>query len=343
MVSRIIVPLDQSYIAECALPYARSLAKLTSAPLQLLVVIDAPAWLPSESESRESATFGQPFDEVGRPVSASMPFGLYPGSADVDESEFNELQEREAEANEYLSYVSNSISDVAVETYVLYGDPAQRILQLAATDADAARDEEPVIVMATHGRSGLGRVLLGSVALKIAEQSPCPMFLIRALRQKPDTAASVDFERVLVALDGSEFSEAVLPHVEQIFGTSGAKLHLLRSVESERSWLTGEHDARPSDGRTERDESEEYLSAMADQLGIRGYTVTWDVPEGDPADRINEIAESADVDLIALATHGRSGLTRIAVGSVAEEVLHKAPRPLMLVRPEAARASEPAE
>jgi nucleotide-binding universal stress UspA family protein len=189
------------------------------------------------------------------------------------------------------------------------------------------------MVMASHGRSGLGRVLLGSVALKVAERARCPMLLVRALSGPIPKVDDLNLGKALVALDGSEFSESVLPPIRAMFGHDASSLHFLRVVHLERSWVTGEPGERDSDGRTVRDVAEQYLSSMADRFTAHGYKATWDVVEGNPAQRINDVADEVDADVIALATHGYSGLKRLAIGSVAEEVLNRAKRPIVLVRP----------
>ncbi|TVR74232.1 MAG: universal stress protein [Sphaerobacteraceae bacterium] len=333
MVSSIIVPLDQSHVAECAVPYARALARRTGAPLTLVSVVEPSESLPDPRDSEDLPPIEEPpVTSAGRQYSASLPIGMNPGDPGMTEEDLEEATSALREAEHYLTYVSDSIRDVHVEKMVVHGSPISEILRMAEHRGSDPGDQ-PVIVMASHGRSGLGRVLLGSVALKVAEQSPCPMFVVRAIQTRPPSLDEIDMGHVLVALDGSDFSEEVLEPVRRLFGHDKTRLHLVRVVELDRNWVTGSADARDADGRSDRDVAEQYLSNMADRLRARGYSVEWDVVEGKPADRINSIAGDLDVGVVAMATHGHSGLKRFAIGSVAEDVLQKATRPLMLVRP----------
>lgn len=333
MVSSILVPLDQSHVAECAVPYARALARRTGASITLVTVVEPSRSLPEPPAGDELPPIEErPATQSERQYAASLPVGFNPGHPGMSEGDFEKASSALAEAEQYLSYIADSIRDAHVEKMVVYGTPVDEILRLGQYPG-ADSDEQPVIVMASHGRSGLGRVLLGSVALKVAEQVPCPMLVIRAIQTRPPSIDELDLNRVLVALDGSDFSEAVINPTRHMLGHEGTHLHLLRVVEQDRNWVSGSAEPRDSEGRTERDIAEQYVSSMADRLRAHGHTVEWDVVEGHPADRINSVAGDIDASVIALATHGYSGLKRLAIGSVAEDVLHKATRPLLLVRP----------
>jgi nucleotide-binding universal stress UspA family protein len=333
MISSIIVPLDRSHVAECAVPYARALARRSGAPITLVNVVEPSGSLPDPPYADDLPPVEErPATQAERQFAASLPVGMNPGHPGMSEDDFEEATSALTEAEHYLSYVGDSIQDAHVEKMVIYGSPVNEILRLGQHQ-DGDSGGRPVIVMASHGRSGLGRVLLGSVSLKVAEQVPCPMFLVRALQTRPPSIDDIDLNRVLVALDGSDFSEAVIDPTRQLLGRDGTKMHLLRVVEQERNWVTGSAEARDDDGRSERDIAEQYVSSMADRLRTRGYQVEWDVVEGSPADRINSVADDVGAGVIAMATHGYSGLKRLTIGSVAEDVLHKARRPLLLVRP----------
>jgi nucleotide-binding universal stress UspA family protein len=328
MLTNIIVPLDNSHVAECAVPYARALAKRTRAPITLLSVMEPSPSLPEPPVEDDLPPVEEP-PRGGRErtYSASLPFGFNPGPDELSEEELDEVAEAYRERQEYLDYVANSISEVPVDKKVVYGDPLREIVR-AGQSGDA-----PVIVMASHGRSGLGRVLLGSIALSVAERATCPMLLVRALQGPIPSVDEIGLDKALIALDGSDFSEAVLPPVRSMFGPEQTSLQFLQVVELSRSWVTGEPAEQDSEGRTPRDIAEQYLSSMADRFKAHGFQSSWDVVEGEPARRINEVAGELEADVIALATHGYSGLKRMAIGSVAEEVLHKATRPILLVRP----------
>ena len=131
------------------------------------------------------------------------------------------------------------------------------------------------------------------------------------------------YRRILVALDGSELAEQVLPHAEALAERFGATLVLLRVTAPEAA-PAGALDA-------ERREADRYLTGLYDRLTARGLRVHYQRPEGPPAALIVEHARNQDADLIALTTHGRSSTRRPAFGSVAEAVSHSAPCPLLLV------------
>jgi nucleotide-binding universal stress UspA family protein len=147
------------------------------------------------------------------------------------------------------------------------------------------------------------------------------------------------YARILAALDGSELAERILPHIEALAEKLGSAVTLLmvttpveRAVASDA--ITGTDafvDVTPL-VEEERREAAKYLEHIADRLRCRGLAVQCARPEGTAAEMILEHARRMDTDLIALTTHGRSGLGRVVFGSVADEVLRKAPCPVLLVR-----------
>jgi nucleotide-binding universal stress UspA family protein len=325
----IIVPLDQSHVAECAIPFARALARQTGMPLTLLTVVQPPGSLPEPPvEDDLPAIEEPPRAGSGRPYSSSLPIGVNPGPSGFSESDFEEMDSAAREAEQYLEYVSNSITEAPVTSKVEYGDALDRIVRTAR---DSGADS--VIVMASHGRSGIGRVLLGSVALSVAERAENPLFICRALRGPVASPSDIEIRRVLIALDGSKAAEEVIGTVRQLFSEQRVPLHLLSVVNMKRSFLTGEPEDRDAHGRSPRDHAEDYLTSMAERMQSHGFPTKWDVLEGDEAQSINDAANSVEADLIAMTTSGRSGSRRFAIGSVAERALHRATKPILLVRP----------
>jgi nucleotide-binding universal stress UspA family protein len=148
------------------------------------------------------------------------------------------------------------------------------------------------------------------------------------------------YERILVGLDGSQLAERVLPYVEALAEKFGSRLVLVEAVAPievpvPAAGLAPDL-ALPMDfGEIEDEERQaarRYLGGVATRLRERGRTVELLQPEGDPAAVLLEQARTLNADLIALTTHGRSGLSRLFYGSVAEAVLHEAPCPVLLVR-----------
>lgn len=149
------------------------------------------------------------------------------------------------------------------------------------------------------------------------------------------------YRRVLVALDGSELAERVLPHVEALAQKFDSHLVLVRAVARQGPLASG-HEVGPTtvgrlmdptpESQVFEEEAERYLRALADHLRHRGYHVDYEQVEGPAGQVILDRARALGADLIAMTTHGRTGLGRLVLGSVAEEVVTHAPCPVLLVR-----------
>lgn len=149
------------------------------------------------------------------------------------------------------------------------------------------------------------------------------------------------YRKILVPLDGSELAEKVLPHVEAIALGTGAEIVLLRvpiypyvapSPSAEMGgWYMPEFSAEMTEDVQK--EVAEYLDKVKDQLSTHGLKVSTAVKDGLASRAIIDYARAEGVDLIAMTTHGRTGLSRVVFGSVAEEVLRGADKPMLLVRP----------
>ncbi len=152
------------------------------------------------------------------------------------------------------------------------------------------------------------------------------------------------YERILVALDGSDLAERVLPHVEELASKLGSSVIAFQAIVPAETIMaetatgfTGMAAAGPAVDPTpiieaERSTAAEYLGRIAGRLRGRGLNVEAEIAEGNASDAIVEAARSHNANLIAMTTHGRSGLGRLVFGSVAEGVLHHAPCPVLLVR-----------
>jgi nucleotide-binding universal stress UspA family protein len=153
-----------------------------------------------------------------------------------------------------------------------------------------------------------------------------------------------DAKRVLVALDGSRPAEAMLRFVLEIAGPLDMTVLLLRVVEPLTPVMAPDVYAAPlEDVEERRRDAEEYLAPIAAALRARGVDTAWAVRRGRPEDEILAAAEESAVDMIAMATHGRTGVGRLLFGSVADGVLRRAPVPVFLMRqPDAVTAPEKA-
>jgi len=132
------------------------------------------------------------------------------------------------------------------------------------------------------------------------------------------------YSKILVPLDGSEIAESILPHVKDMAVAHGAEVILLRVLPA-----TG---VLPSAAEREAMEARNYLSAVEKRLQQQGVNARFTIRHGEDAEEITDYAEVNDVDLIAMSTHGRSGVGRWIFGSVAEKVLRGTNKPILLVR-----------
>ncbi len=278
MFEQIMVPLDGSELAERALPSAARLARLSTATLHLVRVVDmlmgaawspAPAYIPAdwyETEAREAAAY-------------------------------LEAQRLRLEAE-----------DVTACAVPLTG-------QVAPTLLDYER-QTPIdlVVMCSHGRGGLARFALGSVAERLLHYGTAPLLLVRAFGPpiSPDQPGLL--ARVVVPLDGSERAEQALAIAESLAASTEREIVLVQVTEHSQ-----QHAA-----------ADLYLAETARRLEQRGLACQRRVEEGDPAERI--VAASGPQDLIVMATHGRMGLARWALGSVADRVARVATGEVLLVR-----------
>jgi nucleotide-binding universal stress UspA family protein len=142
------------------------------------------------------------------------------------------------------------------------------------------------------------------------------------------------FNKILVPLDGSELAEAVLPQVGSIARCTGASVILLRVlVEPSFEYAYPDPMLLEQVHQQVREDAQEYLDRMALQLKEQGFVVTVEMGRGPVAETILKCAEGMQADLIAMSTHGRSGMARWLLGSVADRVVHASPIPVLLVRP----------
>jgi nucleotide-binding universal stress UspA family protein len=322
VVRRLLVPLDQSKLAESALPLARGLARQLALPVTLFSVVEAPSSLArAQGVSREATPAGGGGTDPLMPAAGAS-------SSTISPTDLEKLAERVSQAEAYLRGIADTFPEINVETEVMYGEAADRILSFAETRND------PALVMASHGRTGLARMLLGSVTSRVVQATNLPVFVVRGKDSSP-SGDERQVNNLLVPLDESSFSAQALVTVRSIFGANPLTVHLLRVVETQRSRGAYEYAMNEEFAQSARRDREAQLEEKARQLRAHGYSVTCELSQGRVADQINKFSESLDVDLIAMATHGSNAdLRRFMLGSVAEQVLNEAHRPLLLIRPQ---------
>jgi nucleotide-binding universal stress UspA family protein len=192
--------------------------------------------------------------------------------------------------------------------------------------------------MTSRGHGGLRRLWLGSVADAVIRRSSVPVLLVRPEENAPPRPVLENLSQILVPLDGSVLSEAILEPATRLASLAGAELMLIQVIQPLASPLEGQR-AAPSTFDVEltqarRTEAADYLKDLADQCRQAGVTAEYATPlGGNVADTILMLAESPAVGLIAIATHGRGGVQRLAIGSVADKLVRTAPRSTLVYRP----------
>ena len=299
MHSKILVPLDGSETAEAVLPGARYLASRLKIPLELVRVVDT--------------------GEFGASSSPKI-------AALLDKMTADELRRSE----DYLRTLAGKLDGIEVGFEAVKGRPAEVILDKGAVDGTA------IIAMATHGRSGVDRFLIGSVAEKVLRGSANPLLLVRAGKEA-DNAAPNGFRTIIVALDGSELAERILPTVADLAKKLEAEILLFRAYHIPYSVYTGDEafyavnfdEMTASVGA----EAKDYIEKKAAELRSSGIAkVTCLAKEGLAGDEIIALGNRTANALIAMCSHGRSGVKRWVLGSVTETVVRHANEPVLVVR-----------
>ena len=292
-VRQVAVALDGSEFAERALPAAAAISRLFDATLILISVLPA------------------------RGAMRVLPKGRSSG---------NPLEAGQAETEAYLSGLAARYrdQDIRVEYYVAAGPVAQSI--------DVLTNElgADVLIMSTHGRSGVSRFMMGSNASAFLQLLRLPLILLR-----PQALAAGErpaLGKVLVTLDGSSFAEQVLPWAQLVSQVSSAEILLLIVPEvPEPSMYGAMGDAIDELREQAESNARRYLDRTAATLREQGMPVRPLVEGSRPATAILDVAEREGVDLIMLATHGRGGMERLFLGSVADRVVHHSRCPVLLI------------
>jgi len=298
MYKRIFVPLDGSKVAEQVLPYARFLSGRLKATVELVGVVDLAAIAISVHSNK--ANVGK-IAEEGRRASAT-----------------------------YLEEISKRFPGASVTYSVETGKPEEVIIE------KAAHHKGTLVAMATHGRSGMSRWLLGSVAEKVLRASTNPLLLVRAgVGGKPE--AKVEFERIVVPLDTSPLAETVLPEVTDLAKRLNLEVVLVHAYALPMSAYYGYGDYYNPDyenlAAQLKEEARKYLEAKVTKLKGKGLEkVSSVVLDGSAAEEIIAIARREPNSLVAMCTHGYSGVKRWVLGSVTEKVVRHSDDPMLVIR-----------
>ena len=298
----IVVPYDGSEFSKRAFPLALELARRANAPLHLVRVhlISVPALEP----------------QIEPPYTPDFFSALVAYEHEDLEKTTHELQAK----------------GVTVVSELLTAGLVTPLLR------DYIKQHEArCVVMTTHGRGGFDRVWLGSVASGLLRVSVAPVILIPIKDEVEPEITAAAVRHIIIALDGSTRAEQIIPSALDVAKLFQARITLLEIVPAVRV-TEGFHPLASVTGSTERTEAERaaadtYLNVVADNLRKQGHEVQIEVREDwqNTAHAILTVAEELNADLVAVATHGRGGWSRMVIGSVADKVIRSA-RARVLVR-----------
>jgi nucleotide-binding universal stress UspA family protein len=300
MYRKILVPLDGSELSEKALPHAVDIAQRFSGDITLLYV-RLPAEDPYHPELQSYLNrTAEELKKKARSTSASRETDI---KVEFDTVSAGGLVRRPAEA------------------IVRYSD----------------ENGINLIVMASHGHSGIRHWALGGTSDKVLRMSSMPVLLVRA-----GGNSCTAFDRIIVPLDGSETAECVFPHVKQIASVHGSsRIVLLHVIESTDSGITdgsGETGKSPTEKGIpdsilkNKAKSMRYLRRIKKQTGLENDLVKIEVLEGNVAESIVDYTAGSDTDLIIMSNCGSSGETKWPLGSIADRVLNHSDAPVLLVK-----------
>lgn len=298
MYTRMLIPLDGSKTAENVLPYGRILARTFQIPVELMEVLDI-----AGMASHVAAEKARRLDTV--------------------------VTEGERSSEQYLKKIASSFSGVNVRCTVERGRPEDVIVEKAAAD------KTTLIAMATHGRSGMSRWLLGSIAEKVLRAATNPLLLVRASEEALTEGEAV-LRSIIVPLDGSELAESVLPTAVKFARLLNVGMVLFRTYELPASAYYGRENYLPNYEELKnrvKEQAQDYLDKRIEAIKAEGVQrVSSVLIEGSGPNEIIDYARKTPNALITMCTHGRSGVKRWVLGSVTEKVVRHSGDPVLVMR-----------
>lgn len=289
-IDRILYPTDLSEGAKRAFPYAASMAYLHGADLHLLNVA-----------GRHLYNFEDLRKEF--PIEPDA-LGQWLREAGIDQFSVEDL--------------------TLVQTQKEGAVPGKHILSYAE------EHKTDLVVMGTHGRRGVDRMLLGSVTEEVVRQASCPVLTVR---KALTTSPSKTIRRVLVPIDFSEASERALQHAYELAMTYGAEIVVLHAIEEVVLPMAYGVAPKQVDAEAVRPDVESALAELLKKhVGIEHARA--EVRVGYPPQQILEAIEEESADLVVMGTHGREGLNRLLMGSVAERIVRHAACPVLTLQQE---------
>ena len=293
MYDSILIPTDGSEHAELAARHGRGLAERFDAAVHVVGVVDV-------------AAAAGPFNAGG-----------------VDDAFVDRLKDEAQSAVDAVEELADPDGDGSLTAAVVRGEPGEAIVEYID---EAGID---MVAMGTRGRRGLRRFATGSVTEHVVRRAHVPVVTVRTTEKSPVT----DYERVLVTTDGSSAAEAAVDHAVAVADAYDATLHVCSVVDITAA-AAGPTAAPPMDLLANlREQAATGTERMADRAREAGVDVVTEVREGFPGQGILDYADDADIDLIAMGTHGRTGVDRILLGSTTERTIRRSSVPVMSVHP----------
>jgi nucleotide-binding universal stress UspA family protein len=337
MYKQLVVPLDGSLLAEKALPIAVTLLARLRAELVLLRVIK-PLHVSHVTYEMDNSVIesSSAYAEKLHSRIAFPEFELAKAYGPVQE--FTAYDESEEEtAQQYLNAVKAQLVDkyaldpLLIHTKLGYGSTPEEIATIAS------KTKAELIVMTTHGRTGLSRLVTGSVATKVLKQSKVPVMLIRPDSEGEEPPLLYQHKnRILLTLDGSPESEAIVSPAINFARETGAIVYLLQVVlpfvPSELA--AGSYNpsyAIEQDTELAKEMAYKYLEKIQLKFTEAGVNCLKIVRVGTVLEEILDFAKKADISLLAMASHARNTVGYVFLGSIADEIIRMSNLPVLMV------------
>ena len=312
MFTKALVPLDNTETSEGIIPLVTQIAQGLDMGVVLATAIN-PDHSPGALFDRIRGGMGGPPSPTAEAVSGP--------------SQENAERDARSRLDELASGISQS--GVSVESAVGFGPASETIIRMAA-DSDC-----DLIAMSTRGRGVLSSGLLGSVTYRTMHESPVPVLAVTPERAGRHRTAEGRISTVVVPLDGSELAETALPYAVALCRGMDMEMVLLHVIPANESVYSDGNDGGQdaSDSREEMDAmARMYLNGIVRRLEDEGLDARMSVHEGRPSTVITAVARGTEPSMIAMASHGRSGMSRLLMGSVAEAVVRESGEPVLMVR-----------
>lgn len=296
MFNRILLPMDRSPLAECVLPHAVAIARAFESQVTLVHVMDPP----------HRANWRRAVDPLNWRI-------------------------RKAEAESYLGDLTLRLqkAGLAAEKQILEGPAAERIVEFSH------KNDVPLIMLSSHGQSGLSGWNVSSVVQKIILRAHTSIMIVRAYQPASTDVAGLRYHRLLVPMDGSQRAECILPVVETLARAHEAQIllaHVVRRPEMPRRTPPTDEDVELANRIVERNRAEavQYLDQLRSRLAgdIQARVLVSD----HVAATLHELVDQEKIDLVLLTAHGYSALTRWPYGSVVSSFITYGTTPLLIVQ-----------